>query len=235
MGNFCEKPQDSDRSHLDEFHRVQEAQRLYESKQQVKASNMSVGSETTKSRGTDLSRRKKTRKMGQPTRKIFTIRRPEFSVAVFDALLSDKYKDLPAYGAILLEDNSTYTGQMKNKLRYGFGELVAADGSMYEGYWDNDKRNGAGRLFFANGQVYDGFWANDQMQGYGRLYVSELEYYEGSFEDGKKSGLGKHYLPDGSYFEGTWIQNSKVGEGWFFSASDKTRTLQRWTFDSTQN
>lgn len=231
MGNFCEYQADSQRSRASQ---CVEVEHLYSTKRNTKISHMSLGSETTHSLNTDFGHRKKIAKMRKPSERIFTIRRPEFSEPIFDPLLADKYKKVPTVGPIIIEDMSTYEGQLKRRLRYGFGELVGADGSMYEGYWDNDKRNGAGRLFMASGQVYDGFWANDKMHGYGRLYLSALEFYEGSFEDGMKSGLGKYYLPDGSYYEGTWILDRRVGEGWFYSAANKTKTLQIWSLDSTQ-
>lgn len=233
MGNFCEHQAESDRSQHDCSQAV-EINRYPYSKKNTKASNLSSGSETTKSRNTDVGLRKKISKMRQPSEKIFTIRRQEFSEPIFDPLLAEKYKKIPIMGPILIEDSSTYEGQLKHRLRYGFGELVGEDGSMYEGYWDNDKRNGIGRFFLANGQVYDGFWANDKRHGQGRLYVSDTEYYEGSFEDGMKSGLGKYYLPDGSYYEGTWRFDRRIGEGWFYSAANKTKTLQIWSLDSTQ-
>ena len=211
-----------------------EVGRLTPKRHTNKISSMSTGSETTKSRNTDLGKRVKTLRMLKPSPKIFSIRRPEFAEPVFDPLLTDKYKKIQSIGPILLEDRSTYEGQIKHKLRYGFGEWVGTDGSMYEGYWDNDKKNGLGRLFMSNGEVYDGCWANDLMQGQGRLYTSDSEFYEGSFENGVKNGLGKQYLKDGSYFEGTWKEDRKAGEGWYYSAETKKKTQQVWSLDNTQ-
>lgn len=233
MGNFCEHQSDSQKSR--QTSQPIEIERIYSTKKNTKFSHLSMGSETTFSLNTDLNLRKKITKMRKPSEKIFTIRRPEFSEPVFDQLLAEKYKKVPTVGPYMLEDMSTYEGQLKHRLRYGFGELVGIDGSMYEGYWDNDKRNGAGRFFMANGQVYDGFWANDKMHGHGRLYVSISEFYEGSFEDGMKSGLGKYFLPDGSYYEGTWRHDRRVGEGWYYSAANKTKVLQIWSLDSTEH
>lgn len=233
MGNFCGDQSASQRSQL-EASRLVEVEQINFSRKNTRVSNLSMGSGTTGSLFSLLGMRKKIQKMKAPSAKIFTIRRPEFTEPVFDQLLADKYKKVPNGGPIVLEDKSTYQGQMKHRLRYGFGEQVYPDGSMYEGYFDNDKRNGAGRYFMADGLVYDGFWANDKMHGYGKLYFAENSYYEGSFEDGAKNGLGKLTLPDGSYYEGTWKVDRRVGEGWFYSAANKTKTLQIWSLDSTE-
>jgi hypothetical protein len=155
-------------------------------------SNVSLASETTKSLNSANSKYKKVEHMNNPSPNIFKIIRPEFKEKIFDAALYEKYKRIRVYGPILLEDKSTYLGQLKLRLRYGFGELVYEDGSIFEGYWDNDKRNGIGRLFMSDGRVYEGYWANDLMHGQGRLYISSGEYYEGSFESGKKHGFGRY-------------------------------------------
>lgn len=190
-------------------------------------STASVASETTKSFNSFYALRKRVNQMNVPSPNIFKIVRPEFSVPVLDSNLAEKYKKIKQIGPILLEDGSTYQGQMKNRLRYGFGELVEKDGSMYEGFWDNDKKNGIGRYFMADGRVYDGFWANGQMNGQGRLYTSAEEYYEGSFEGGEKSGIGRYYLADGSYFEAVWIQGSHPGHGMFYNRKTGTKTPQQ--------
>ena len=233
MGNYCRHKVESEQSGADRSNFVEvEKQNL--SRHKDNPSNLSIGSETTKSRNTDLGKRKRILKMRKPTKKIFTIRRKEFSQPIFDPVLTEKYKKIPLMGPIELEDQSTYEGQLRHKLRYGFGEWVCTDGAMFEGYWDTDKRNGVGRLFLANGHVYDGFWANDRMQGQGRLYVSDKEYYEGSFEEGMKSGLGKYILPDESYYEGTWAYDEPVGEGMFYCSKTKKKTARIWSLDCTQ-
>ena len=232
MGNFCDHQAES--VHLQLVTSGIEVEKYLLTNKSTKFSNFSTGSETTKSRNTEYALRKKISKMRKPSARIFTIKREEFSKPIYDPILAGKYDKIPTMGPILIEDSSTYLGQLKNRLRYGFGEMVGADGSMFEGYWDNDKRNGTGRYFMANGDVYDGCWAKDKMHGQGRLYTSDSEYYEGSFEDGAKNGLGKQWLHDLSYYEGTWKQNRKVGEGWFYCSQTKTRKIQVWSLDSTQ-
>ncbi len=232
MGNYCRYEVETESS-MGEKSTFTPVDRQPLTKSRDKVISFSLGSETTKSRNNDLLKRKKIEAMKKPSPKIFTVRRPEFAKPIYDPILAEKYKKVPVMGPIHLEDKSTYEGQLKKKLRYGFGEWVTANGSMYEGYWDNDKRNGIGRFFFANGHVYDGVWANDMMNGQGRLYVAENEYYEGSFQNGCKSGLGKYFLPDGSYYEGTWKQDKRVGEGWYYDSSTKKKTFQIWSLDST--
>lgn len=192
------------------------------------ASEASNYSGTTKSFGPSAKKREKTDKMKQPSDKIFTIIRKEFTRKVSIPSLDEKYRRLPSAGPILLEDGSTYKGQMYKNNRYGFGETVYVTGDMYEGYYDNDKRNGLGRLFLANGRVYDGAWANDCWHGPGRLYYSANEYYEGSFEYGKKNGFGKHRYPDGSYFEGFWNMGQRDGEGTLYNINTHTKENQIW-------
>jgi hypothetical protein len=223
MGNSCEGETSSDKIKESltpvEKHPFERAR--------TGVSTASLTSETTKSLNSFYARRKRIDKMNLPSPNIFRILRPEFSEALFDSNLAEKYRRIKKVGPIQLEDQSTYQGQMKNRLRYGFGELVEKDGSMYEGYWNNDKKNGIGRYFMADGKVYDGVWANGLMNGQGRLYISANEYYEGSFEGGYKSGIGRYYLPDGSYFEAVWDNGKHVGEGVFHNSMTGTRTSQR--------
>lgn len=225
MGGTCQKEADLDSVYL-EGNSPFEKKTFF--KTQTGESTASEVSDTGKSKATDKSVRKKVGQMNKPSLKIFKIVRPEFTVPVFDPLLAEKYKKLPFSGPIMLEDKSTYEGQLKKRQRYGFGEAILADGSMYEGYWDNDKRNGIGRHFMADGRVYDGFWANDLWQGQGRLYTSQADYYEGSFEVGKRSGFGKYSYSDGSFFEGIWKDDNKCGEGLYFDAKSKKLTPQIW-------
>lgn len=224
MGNTCEC---ESASAVNKAEISDDVYKLPLQRTQTGKSVASVASETTKSLNSFYAHRKRVNQMNLPSPNIFKIVRPEFSVPIFDSHLAEKYKRIKKVGPVLLEDQSTYQGQMKNRLRYGFGELVEKDGSIFEGYWDNDKKNGLGRYFMADGRVYDGFWANGLMNGQGRLYASANEYYDGSFEGGQKSGIGRYYLADGSYFEAVWTNGKHPGQGIFYNSRTGVKAQQQ--------
>lgn len=178
---------------------------------------------TAASKRTMVASRKRVSEMNKPSLNIFRISRPEFIEPVFEQSLADKYRSIKLSGPLLLEDGSTYEGQLRNNLRHGFGELVDCDGGMFEGYWYRDKRNGLGRQFMPDGKVYDGRWKDDAKNGHGRLHFDEDEFFEGHFENNFRNGYGRYYLPNGSYYEGTWVLDTNTGTGNLFDSASGTK------------
>ena len=81
--------------------------------------------------------------------------------------LPDDNLDPECLGPFKYEDQSTYQGQLKGKLRHGFGTLVWADGSYYTGTWHEDRKEGFGRYISDSRDFYQGEWKNGKQHGRG--------------------------------------------------------------------
>ena len=65
-------------------------------------------------------------------------------------------------GTIYYENDSIYSGQIKNYLRDGKGKFMS-ENETYEGEWKEDQRNGQGILIFKDGTKYEGGFKNNQL------------------------------------------------------------------------
>ena len=60
-----------------------------------------------------------------------------------DEFLYEEVKESELFGIKKYRD-STYKGEILNRLREGRGVIIYESGRVYEGYWHTDKRHGSG-------------------------------------------------------------------------------------------
>lgn len=143
--------------------------------------------------------------------------------------------------SIILDDGSSYVGQVKDNKPHGYGTFVGVDGIKYIGEWvrghrhgkgkfhhsvtgieysgefKNDKINGYGVRIIPDQETYEGEWRNDLPHGQGRCLHSNGEVYSGNWENGKMSGYGKITAPNGTKYIGEFKAGARHGWGKYLS------------------
>src|SRR4030042_3706637 len=148
------------------------------------------------------------------------------------------------HGTFIYADQSKYSGDWKEGLRYGKGTYVYSSGSIYSGKWENDEfsdysaltfpddsiyegqwknglKNGQGTYTSISGSKYIGQWKNDKLHGQATYLYPGGYKFVGEWENGMKNGIGSYIYPDGSTFIGQWKKDEQVEKG---TLTDKAGT-----------
>ena len=104
----------------------------------------------------------------------------------------------------IIEDNSSYLGEWKNRKRDGLGLLCWEDGSKFFGYFSENIVAGYGRLWHQNGDSYKGQWNNYEADGWGIYYIKQGAFFRGMWSADKQNGFGIERWPRGSIFFGDY-------------------------------
>ena len=103
-------------------------------------------------------------------------------------------------GSFYYEDESTYTGTVKDGLYHGTGVLITASGLKQSGRWDEGS-------FVANDALSNtsGCVSGDCVNGYGKMIMENGNTYTGNWKNGKYNGHGTLEKYDGALIKGNWF------------------------------
>jgi len=116
-------------------------------------------------------------------------------------------------GRLVSATAGEYTGDFVRGVREGHGEQRWPNGDHYVGQFKADRPDGQGVMAFANGDRYEGSWAAGVFAGAGKLVAKTGFQYEGSFVAGRRQGSGKAVFPDGNRYTGNFSGDVAQGRG----------------------
>ena len=118
---------------------------------------------------------------------------------------------------IILPDQSTYEGFLKNNEFEGYGEYKSYSYN-YFGEFSSGKKHGKGKMEdFIKSSEYIGDFRNDMKEGYGEEKYKDGSIYKGEFKEDMKDGRGILLLQGNrNYgFEGEFKKDKISGKGKF--------------------
>lgn len=125
---------------------------------------------------------------------------------------------------VLICNETTYSGEMKNNLRDGKGILTRANGDTFEGLWANDLKHGKGILTLTSRKyVQEGEWKNNRPDGLFRAKKPNGNIITGVYSQGTIRGNITETTPKGDTLEIGFVDGKKHGKGFYTVAATKTK------------
>lgn len=90
-------------------------------------------------------------------------------------------------GIVILQDNYTYEGHLRNKEPHGIGTFRYAKGDVYRGMCRWGKPDGFGEYSYKSGGKYKGYFSYGRLHGVG-TYEDKKNIYKGNWRCDKKHG-----------------------------------------------
>eukprot|EP00801_Mesodinium_rubrum_P000326 Mrub_00326.p1 GENE.Mrub_00326~~Mrub_00326.p1 ORF type:complete len:1177 (+),score=312.53 Mrub_00326:415-3531(+) len=145
--------------------------------------------------------------------------------------------------AMVYDDGSEFTGEMRNGQYHGHGVLTSAKGSTYIGEWKDGMQHGKGKLIFKDGSCYEGMFRNGMKHGKGKTEWAGKENgtrndrykheYKGFYIRDKKHGHGIEKFSNGDVYEGNYNMGKRHGKGLLTWVSG-TYYLGDWVFNKME-